>query len=194
VPAFLSISRTDSGGVEHSRAALLRALKSAAVATVEHWHETMMPKHFTVQGFDEYHYQLRKGQDEPNLIYSDNGRAVRMGKYGRLINNPKYYWFKWRYKGTHDPLVFTGESRDRAMRSIRTNATLVAGTTVRGSGVLDLPRYFYQYNKAQNAPDKADELFRTTSREEVALLNYFNDHTARALSADTASTTRQRVA
>lgn len=177
----LTITQTRTGGAEHSARALTDAVKNAARATVEYWHEAYLPKHFTVEGFEEYGYQPRKGQDEPNLIYSDRGTAVRMGRAGRLINNPHYYWVKWRRYHTHDPLVLTGRSRDRAKRSIRTNVQATAAGSVRASGVLDLDRYFYQYRKDLGQPDKADELFRTTPAEGADLTNYFNHHVAHEL-------------
>lgn len=148
------------------------AVAAAAQATVELWHSQMLPVHFTEEGFDKYHYQLRKGQDEPSLIYSDNGRAVRMGKYGKLVNNPAYYWRKWRQQHTHAPLVWSGESKRRAEASVQLS-TRRRDDVLSASAALDLPRYFYQYRKDLNQPDKFDELQRTTPDEEATLLSYF---------------------
>lgn len=188
----LTITRTQTGGAEHSARAIVDAVKSAAIATVQRWHEAYLPRHFTVEGFEEYGYQPRKGQDEPNLIYSDQGTAVRMGRAGRLINNPHYYWVKWRRYHTHDPLVLTGRSRDRARRLIRTNVQATAAGTVRASGVLDLDRYFYQYRKDLGQPDKADELFRVSPPEQADLLNYFNAHVAMDLDRASSPTSSTR--
>ena len=171
------------------------AMKAAAEDTVGYWHETFLPVHFTEEGFSRYNYQLRKGQDEPSLIYSDNGRAVREGKYGRLINNPKYWWQKWRRMKTHDPLVFTGQSKAQALASIRVSAKLIGGgASVQGIGILDVPKYMYQYRKDQGAPDKVDELTRTTGDEDAAMADFYSNALGRPLAAVSAPQTSALIA
>lgn len=181
--------------VPRTQRVLTDALKAAAIATVEHWHERYLPRHFTEEGFALYNYQPRKGQDEPSLLYGERGRAVRQGKRGRLVNNPHYYWRKWRTRRTHDPLVYSGESKRRAESSIRLNAQAVnGGTTIRGTGVMDLPRYFYQYDPAKGAPDKADELLRTTPSEEAELTAFYNSAVSARLAASAPAPAAGRVA
>lgn len=171
------------------------AIKEAATATIEHWHEHFMPLHFNEQSYERYGYQLRKGQDEPNLVYSDGGRAVRMGKHGRLINNPKYFWAKWRRMKTKDALVYTGESKRRAEQSIKLSSQKRGDGSIRASGVLDLPRYFYQQNKSVGAPDKVDELLRTTRAEDQELGAFYERAVSRALSSASApSSSTLRIA
>ncbi len=178
----MRITRSDTGSIEGSKRALDAATKSALQDTIQYWHDTFLPLHFTEAANDLYGYQPRKGQDEPSLIYSDAGRAVRRGKFGRLVNNPKYYWRKWRMKRTHDPLVFSGQSRQQAEAGIRLSARAInAEGLIRGQGVMDLPRYFYQH--AGDSPNKADELTRTTPGEEAQLSRYFGAAVASRVAA-----------
>ena len=151
------------------------ALEEANKAAVIFWHVNYLPGHFTVEGGRKYGYKPRSGEGESNLVYS---KSTNPRYAGRLVSNRKYYWTKWRKKKTHDPLVFTGSSKESATRAIRVTATAKSGR-----GVMLLPKYFYQYRKDLNQPDKAAELVKVVTAEVAEMAKVHGAVMAKMLNA-----------
>ena len=149
-------------------------------AAVEHWNEKFRPLHFTVQGGRRYGYKPRKGDDEPPRL------LMRAG--GRTIANPHYSWRKRRQMRHNKPLVWSGRSEllSKAMR--------VTSSSRRGVGAfVALPKYFYQYRKDLNQPDKAAELVTTVHDEVEELAGVARDAALKHLEAARAPAETVRV-
>ena len=155
---------------KYTKKVMTDAAKDASKTTVEHWHETYMPGHFTVAGGKKYAYQKRKGDGEaPYKLRA----AGSMGAQRRVQNNA-YTWRKAREKGHRKPLVWSGDSERGAKQKVRlsTKASRAAGT-VTGTAAMTLPRYFYMRRKDHGAPDKPAELTTVTADEVVALTGVY---------------------
>lgn len=185
---------------EHTMQQFGRAYRLGLEHAAEFWHRVYMPGHFTEEASRKYGYQKRSGEGESNLIYKDGGRAVRQGKHGSLVQNPKYYWKKWRKKKHHRALVYTGDSERDARRTVRLSSRRSSGTTFQASAVMNLPKYFYQYTKAgtyvrrgwggnqavvfsHDTPNKVKELLTTLPSEETVLAEVARRATIRELNA-----------
>jgi hypothetical protein len=172
-----------------SKRALDKGTKAATMDTVSFWHKKYLPGHFELSANAKYDYQPRAGDGEPPLL-----PGVQVGKGNVAIRkrqmNWKYSWMKRRKKGHNRPLVFTGASEQAAEQSIRVSSRKVAAEEViRGQGVMDLPKYFYQYRKDLNQPNKVDELLRTTADEVVDLHRTFESSLTAKMASPAASAT-----
>jgi hypothetical protein len=121
---------------------LVAAAPEAMKDAVQEWHQEIMPQHFTRGAGPKYRYQKRK-------------KRYQISKAKRV--------------GHNIDLVFSGESEKRAKAGIRISTRRRGGNVVQARGAMDVPKYFYQYNKLHNAPDKANELTRTTAPEDARL-------------------------
>lgn len=166
-------------------------VRESLFAAIKHWHTAIMPGHFTVRGGRKYNYQPRSGENEPALVPREMASMMtRGGKtfVARQKLNQKYYHKKLRKLGHSRPLVYSGNSEAAARSGIR-----LRGTSDQAKGLLSMPKYFYQYRKDLNAPDKADELTRTTLDEVEVLAQKARGHAIRTI-ASMRQTTRRRIA
>ncbi len=140
IPVFFKVTHQ---GLGFSRAEWRSLLKEAWRHAGVHWHQTLMPKHFTVAAEKEYGYQSRDGA---------------------------YTRRKVRLFGHCKPLVFRGdlEAACRRVMDVRENATGGEG----GAAVfLHGPKHLYQYRtyKFGKQPDKAAELSAFSSGDKEAI-------------------------
>ena len=108
------------------------AHREAYIAAARHWWFRLLPRHFTMAGAIEYGYEPRK---------------------------PTYIARKMRSKHHRDPLVWSGHSRQTALRG---DPRVVA--TYKGASVkVEIPR-FWNYK-----PGLRNELLAASGRDETAL-------------------------
>lgn len=166
----MAIKLTKRGGAAKMSAAVKSAATEAAEAVVSHWHERIMPDHFTVAGGKKYGYAPRRGDNEPPRIL-----VTRKAKSGQVYqthrNNPHYSWRKRREKRHNKPLVWSGKSEQAAkMQGVIRSKYSPSTKQVKASvGMPLLQNYFYMYRKDLGAPDKAGEL-TTATPDEVGTL------------------------
>jgi hypothetical protein len=148
------------------------AVTGANAAAVKFWYENYAPGHFEAEAANKYGYQPRKGQGEDAYVPGKRGIVLAGGrsKYGssRVVPNPKYYFQKQRQGFGTVADVRTGASRDAAKSAFKISST---STGARGVFTL-LPRYFYQYRKDYDAPDKAKELVTVLDAEVQAMAKF----------------------
>lgn len=143
----MRVRKIERGSAKQILRAIPRAMREAGTETVGLWHQQMMPGHFQQSAYQKYGYQKR------SLTYEI--RKARSERHRR-------------------PLVFSGESEQDARQQVRLTARLIRREqVVRSAAVMNLPKYFYQYNKVLGTPNKADELTRTTADEESTLEAHF---------------------
>ncbi len=127
------ITLTLQGGPRVLKRAMSRIIRDSLEVAAIYWYDKFLAKHFRREGFQRYHYKPR---------------------------TKKYVKRKMRKYGHADPLVFTGESRQRAQQFID-----LRPVARRVTHVLHLPKHFYQYHVGSGAPDKVAELTRLLPRE-----------------------------
>lgn len=167
---MLHVTSTQSGGPRDTQKMIADAARDAAVDVVKYWHDRYLPEHFTVAGGKKYGYQPRKGDNEPPRVLRSKGKLAN-----RTVSNNAYSWQKRRKFGHNKPLVYTGASEQAAKAVVKLSSRIrkADGQVVGTAAMPALPKYFYQYRKDLKAPDKADELTRTTSSEQVDLTVVF---------------------
>lgn len=120
-----------------------RGLKQGLRMAAEYWQVNFAPKHFRFSAHSKYKYQPRSKRYEK--------RKARRFHHRR-------------------PLVFTGET-ERWVRTRRQAATVSnRNGMVTGKLQIRTPTYFYTFRKDFGAPDKVEELTRTTESEAAVLL------------------------
>lgn len=170
---MLRVRQTSSGVARAPKRVVVQASQEALKATAEHWHATYLLGHFTVEGGKKYGYQPRKGDNEPPRI-PRTGSNQHRSRWGSTRSNPHYSWRKRREKGHNKPLVWSGDSKTQAKQQVRLSTRVKrAGGEIVATAAMNLPKYFYQYRKDHNAPDKANELTRTTEVERAELAVFY---------------------
>jgi len=142
--------KTKVSGVSASQ---LRAVfKKAYEDTARYWHKHMLPKHFTRAGAIEYGYTKR---------------------------TEKYMKRKAKKWGHQDPLVYSGNLRDRAKltRDIRANSKQ-GKVVMRG-----LPSYVFKYYNSSPVK-KHLELVKASEREKEILRRVYQASINKHFSAD----------
>jgi hypothetical protein len=106
----------------------------------EYWHHFLRPKHFTRRAFAEYDYEPRSAA---------------------------YEYRKSRRKGHRNPLVFSGESRDRSRRKKIT-------VTYKGAKVrMSIPAFNFLNQWQTRTVTGREEFERFSTRDESLLINRF---------------------
>ncbi|MBE3070342.1 MAG: hypothetical protein IMZ66_08910 [Planctomycetes bacterium] len=150
IPIFFKVTHEGVGfSASEWRALLREAWRHAGV----HWHQALMPKHFTVAAEKEYGYQSRDGA---------------------------YTRRKARLFGHRKPLVFRGtlEAACRRVMDVRENARAGEG----GVAVyLHGPRHLYGYHKNFDQPDKAAEIRAFSSGDKEAIYAVLDRRLDRAI-------------
>lgn len=155
-------------GITLKRATFNRLLKAAWGHTGLHWHQNMLPGHFTAMGARKYDYTPRKGQRS----------GMSQKEFWR-----SYTGQKKRKMGHADPLVWSGRSRDEAMRpDIRPTSR---GVRV----VLHAPALNFRHPNSEI--DMRDEVTRITPEEVVELTREFDRFIESELRAFRGTVTRK---
>jgi hypothetical protein len=79
---------------------------------LRYWHRMMLPKHFTKAGAREYHYKPRKGE---------------VGAGGGSGFFTSYTFYKQKWFGHTNPLMYTGLSRALALSGRRVTVSATGG-------------------------------------------------------------------
>jgi len=122
---------TTTGGPKTTKRKLRLYKKTALSEAIDEWHEKRLPDHFRPKATGLYRYKMR---------------------------SRKYEEKKRRIHHHSNPLVYSGETRFMATRSIQITAT-AKGVT----GRIQVPKYIYMRRLGQ--PDLASELTRITRAE-----------------------------
>lgn len=114
---------------------ITRLIKDTLQSQVNIWHQKMAPKHF------------------------DRGAKT---VYGYKPRDARYQKSKAAIKHHQIDLVWSGELKRQALRSIR-----VSGTSKSARGAMPVPKYAYQYRPG--TPNKSEEITKTTNQEALEL-------------------------
>lgn len=123
---------THTGGARAAKKAMGRFTKEGLRVAAEHWRDNMLERHFTAEGGRSYNYKARE---------------------------KRYRARKKRLKGHSKPLVYTGETKRKAMAGVKISSTSKQGRAVFRS----LPRHFYATRS--DTIDLPFELTRINRRE-----------------------------
>lgn len=171
--------------------AFAEATTGALTSAVFLHHREHIPRHFETGAKARYGYMPRKGDLEgPSL--------PRVSKKGvpYTVANWHYSWRKRKTKHHNRPLVWTGNSEKAAKMYVRVKIKAVGKRQINAMGVMNLPKYFYQYTKrvdGTSAPDKWAELKATTPDERSKLIGHIRTNIPAHLRKRTGRTVTERV-
>lgn len=125
------------------------------------WHKRFLPDHFKMKGYAKYGYKPRQGQ-------GSQGRLLK-GKRG---DHDSYSRNKGRAHNHQLPLVFSGVSRDQALREdVRANSNL---TRI----VLNAPKLNF---RQPNGPNMVEEVTRILPSESEKIEALFEKEVTKGL-------------
>ncbi|MFZ5785120.1 MAG: hypothetical protein ACOY3Y_01650 [Acidobacteriota bacterium] len=143
------------GGVNLTQREWNQVKREAWQDVAEYWHEELLPKHFTAAGAKEYDYTPRRGE-----MSGTSAKRFFRSYTGR----------KQKQKGHRNPLVWSGELRDRSRtRRIQTFAT----SSQSGVRIYLSAAQKANWKNPHSDIDMADELTRISSQEYDLLTRMF---------------------
>lgn len=123
---FLKFTITPAKPIGVTRRAYGRGKKHMFRFVLRYWHRMMLPKHFTRAGAREYHYEPRGGE---------------VGAGGGAGFFTSYSFYKRKWFGHANPLMYTGWSRALALSNAKVTASATGGRVRFATGnILKSPR------------------------------------------------------
>lgn len=171
--------------------AIAEATTGALTGAVFLHHREHIPRHFENGAKSRYSYMPRKGDLEGPSLERTSKKGV---KY--TVANWHYSWRKRKKKHHNRPLVWTGASEQAAKMYVRVKIKATGKRQINANGILNLPKYFYQYGKRSdgtNSPNKWAELKATTPDERSALIGYIRTNIPAHLRKRAGRTVTERV-